>query len=90
MKSNVLSNYLVGPEGFKENNQIDNLKQGNYLVSEVAKFLRCKTDTVYKMIQRREIPYIKIKSRILFPVNMFHEWYSQYLHKTADEIRNVA
>jgi excisionase family DNA binding protein len=94
-KSNLISFELEGFNRSQINTNNTNINvvlplPKNYIVKEVADFLRCKSDTVYKMIKKREIPYHKIKGKILFEKTKFHEWYDSFAFKTADEITQTA
>lgn len=43
-------------------------------VKELADLLRCNKSTVYRLIKRRELPYIKVGSDYRFPLNAINDW----------------
>ena len=43
-------------------------------VAEAAAYLGVSTDTIYEMVQRREIPHIRIRRRIFFRRDTLDRW----------------
>lgn len=43
-------------------------------VSDVALFLKKTPDALYKMVERRQIPYIKISRRVYFDRDEIKKW----------------
>ncbi|NEU29960.1 helix-turn-helix domain-containing protein [bacterium LRH843] len=43
-------------------------------VKEVAAFLGVSVTTIYTMTRNNEIPYIKIRGRVLFNRDLIEEW----------------
>jgi excisionase family DNA binding protein len=43
-------------------------------ISEIADTLRLKPSTIYHMTARKEIPFYKIGSRVLFDPDKVEEW----------------
>ena len=46
-------------------------------VREAAEFLRCTPDAMYKMVEDRKIPYLRIGRRILFDASELRAWLEQ-------------
>ncbi|MBT3182295.1 MAG: helix-turn-helix domain-containing protein [Deltaproteobacteria bacterium] len=43
-------------------------------VKEAAEYLRLAESTIYKMVSRRDIPFMKIGTRVIFDLEMLAEW----------------
>jgi excisionase family DNA binding protein len=43
-------------------------------VNEVAALLRCKSRTIYDMVEQKRIPYRKVGGRLLFDADEIIEW----------------
>ncbi|MBU9711111.1 helix-turn-helix domain-containing protein [Evansella tamaricis] len=43
-------------------------------VQEIADYLGVSRDTIYKMVQKKEIPHIRIRTRILFYQETIDSW----------------
>lgn len=50
-------------------------------VKEVACHLDVSEDTVYRMIQRREIAFLKVGNQVRIPSRSLEEWINQTLIK---------
>ncbi|NGM83950.1 helix-turn-helix domain-containing protein [Paenibacillus sp. 7124] len=45
-----------------------------YSVSELAEYLKVSTDSIYTMVREKQIPHVRVRKRIIFPMNMIEEW----------------
>lgn len=45
-----------------------------YTVSEIAKYLNVSTDSIYAMVRDKQIPHVRIRRRIIFPMDRIEEW----------------
>lgn len=43
-------------------------------VSEAANYLGVSTTTIYAMVRKQELPYVRVRSRILFRVESLDAW----------------
>ncbi len=43
-------------------------------VKEAAEYLRLAASTIYKMVSRRDIPFMKIGTRVIFDLDTLTEW----------------
>ena len=50
-------------------------------IKEVAQHLDVSEDTVYRMIQQREIGYLKIRNQFRIPLRTLEEWIDRRLVK---------
>ena len=48
-----------------------------YTVAELAELFKVSKDTVYKLCENREIPFIKIKGAIRFRHSTIEKWVTQ-------------
>lgn len=46
-------------------------------VKELGQYLGVSTDTIYKMVRENQIPYIRVRRRILFYKDSIEEWLKQ-------------
>ena len=46
-------------------------------VLEVSDYLGVHPDTIYSMVQKEEIPHIRIRRRILFRLDTIEKWLSE-------------
>jgi len=53
-------------------------------VKEVADYLGVHTDTVYKMVKQQQIPYFKIRRRILFTQVSIDAWMAEQENQNED------
>ncbi|UCG51022.1 MAG: helix-turn-helix domain-containing protein [Candidatus Latescibacterota bacterium] len=53
------------PRNPNDDNKITESKSrtGLWTVDEVARFLRCSKDAIYRMVERQEIPHIRVFKR---------------------------
>ncbi|NTU30651.1 helix-turn-helix domain-containing protein [Brevibacillus sp. HB1.1] len=45
-----------------------------YSVSEIAKYLNVSTNSIYAMAREKQIPHVRIRRRIMFPMDIIEEW----------------
>lgn len=45
-----------------------------YSVKEAAEVMNVSTATIRRMVERKELPYIKAGSRVLIPIKHFDKW----------------
>ncbi|XEC95680.1 helix-turn-helix domain-containing protein [Paenibacillus tarimensis] len=45
-----------------------------FSVSELANYLSVSTDSIYAMVREKQIPHVRIRRRIVFPMNLVEEW----------------
>lgn len=50
-------------------------------VKEVSAFLGVSQGTIYSMVRAGEIPYIKIRGRVLFHQKLIEEWVLNNIHR---------
>ena len=46
-------------------------------IQEAADYTRLSTNTLYKMVSQRRIPYVKLGSRLMFDVGLLDGWLKQ-------------
>jgi excisionase family DNA binding protein len=47
-------------------------------VGEVAAFLRTSAGAVYKLVERRGIPHVRLGRRVLFDSRAIHKWIERH------------
>ncbi|HBD94626.1 MAG: hypothetical protein A2355_08280 [Spirochaetes bacterium RIFOXYB1_FULL_32_8] len=52
-----------------------------YTAKEAACFVSVSVKMIYKMVENKKIPYTKIGSKVLIPVNDFETWLNANTHK---------
>lgn len=48
-------------------------------VTEAAEYLRCSKSYLYKLAERRELPHLKVGSRLLFRVDQLNRWLDSHM-----------
>jgi len=66
----VLSDVSISPE--------PGMSEEIFNVEEAAGFLRCGVSTVYRFVCRKQIPYIKMNSRVLFKKSDLIVWLDRF------------
>jgi excisionase family DNA binding protein len=54
-------------------------------ITEVANYLKISKSTIYKMVMRREIPFIKLRGTLLFEQDELNQWLASYSRKTIEK-----
>ncbi|NOU99507.1 helix-turn-helix domain-containing protein [Paenibacillus sp. LMG 31457] len=49
-------------------------KKKIYSVNEIAEYLGVSMDCIYAMVREQQIPYVRIRRRILFHRELIEEW----------------
>lgn len=57
------------------------MKRQTLTVKEVADYLGVHTDTIYKMVKQQQIPYLKIRRRVLFSRSSIDAWMTEQENK---------
>ena len=50
------------------------MKEKAMTVKEVAGYLRVHTDMIYALVKQKQIPHMRLGSRILFTKESIHSW----------------
>lgn len=61
------------------------VERSTITVKEVAKYIGISHDMVYKMVRQRQIPHIRIGSRIIFKIDSIDAW----LDELEDSVSNI-
>jgi excisionase family DNA binding protein len=54
-----------------------------WTVRELAGFLKVSSNAVYKLVERRQVPHIRLNRKVLFDPQTIRNWLSQHAVKTA-------
>lgn len=54
-------------------------------VADVADYLGVCTDTIYTMVQEKQIPHFRVRRRILFRQEAIDAWMAQQENKIVEE-----
>lgn len=50
------------------------MKKEMLTVKELASYLRVHTDVIYALVREKQIPHVRLGSRILFTKESIHNW----------------
>lgn len=55
-----------------------------YTAKEAAERVTISVKMIYKLIENRQIPYTKIGSKILIPIEPFNEWITKNTYQAVN------
>jgi hypothetical protein len=54
-----------------------------WTVSDLARFLKISPNAAYKLVERRQVPHIRLNRKVLFDPQTIRNWLNQHVVKSA-------
>lgn len=54
-----------------------------WTVADLAQFLKISPNAVYKLVERRQVPHIRLNRKVLFDPQTIRNWLNQHSVKSA-------